>query len=277
MSHPNVVGLREVAVGTSPLHIFMVMEYAEHALNILLEKHSFGVAEVKCLLKQLLAGVAHLHSRWVLHRDLKTSNLLLTNTGVLKVCDFGLARHFGAPLRPYSTNVITMWYRAPELIMGAKTYDAAVDVWSVGCIFAELFLRKPLLPGKSDFHQLTLIFDLVGSPTESSWPGYEAMRSRRQLEIKQSLPKWRNIFPEPPAGVLSDMALELLRSLLTSCPDKRITAEAAGEDPYFWERPYALEPGMMPTFQEGLLLAMGCVFSVGMLVFNAVYHSMLVP
>mmetsp|Transcript_93389 Transcript_93389/g.290678 ORF Transcript_93389/g.290678 Transcript_93389/m.290678 type:complete len:280 (+) Transcript_93389:1285-2124(+) len=226
----------------------MVMEYCEHELRALLQRHTFSVAEVKCLMKQLLSAVDHLHERWVLHRDLKTSNILLTNRGVLKVCDFGLARHFGDPLRTYSHNVITMWYRAPELIMGQRRYTTSADVWSVGCVFGELFLRRPLFEGKSELHQLTLVYELTGVPTEESWPGYEALPTRRHFSFKLSLPRWRSLFP--PEGPLSDMGRELLRSLLTCCPERRVTAEAAGEDPYFWERPYALEPGMMPTYTD---------------------------
>jgi len=248
LDHPNVVRLHEVVVGRSPLHIFMVMEYAEHELRALLERHHFGVAEVKCLMRQLLSAVDHLHARWVIHRDLKTSNILLTCKGVLKVCDFGLARLYGDPLRNYSRNVITMWYRAPELVMGQKRYTTSVDVWSVGCIFAELFLRKPLFEGKSELHQLTLIYEVTGVPTEDSWPGYEALPNRKNLNLKLSLPKWTVIFP--PEGPLSDMGVELLRGLLTCCPERRLTAEAALEDPYFWERPIPVAPEMMATFQE---------------------------
>merc|ERR1712157_546787 len=123
-----------------------------------------------------------------------------------------------------------------------------VDVWSVGCIFAELFLRRPLFTGKSDLHQLIVIYEVTGTPTEDIWPGYDNLPNKRQMEVKLTLPRWRVVFPEPPEGDLTDLGLDLLRSLLTLCPDQRISAEGAGEDPYFWERPQALEPSMMPTF-----------------------------
>lgn len=255
VDHVNIVSLLEVCIGSSPLHIFMVMEYAEHELRALLERHIFSVAETKCLMKQLLSGIAYLHESWIMHRDLKTSNILVTNGGVLKVADFGLARHYGDPLRPYTRNVITMWYRAPELLMGARMYTIAVDVWSVGCIFAEMFLRKPVFPGKSELHQLTIIYELIGVPTEDSWPGYESLPNRKNMSFKLSLPRWRIVFPQvsqriDQEGLLTDMGLELLRSLLTCCPDRRATAEGCIEDPYFWERPYALEPAMMPTYTD---------------------------
>merc|ERR1719359_320900 len=143
-----------------------------------------------------------------------------------------------------------MWYRAPELIMGQRSYSTGVDIWSVGCIFAELFLRKPVFPGKSELHQLSLIYELTGVPTEDSWPGYENLPNRKNFSFKLSLPRWRIVFPEPPEGSLSDMGLELLRSLLACCPQRRITADGAVEDPYFWERPFALEPSMMPTYTD---------------------------
>ena len=116
------------------------------------------IGEVKTLMIQLLRGVHHLHDNWMLHRDLKTSNLLLSHQGILKIGDFGLAREYGSPLKAYSTNIITLWYRCPELLLGATKYSTAVDMWSVGCIFGELLLHKALFPGKSEIDQLQLLF-----------------------------------------------------------------------------------------------------------------------
>jgi len=248
LSHVNIIKLHEVVVGKTNMHVFMVMEYAEHELRALLQRYRFGVAEVKCLMNQLLSGVGYLHKQWVLHRDLKTSNLLLTNTGTLKVCDFNLARHFGEPYRPYTRNVITLWYRAPEILMGLKRYGPAVDMWSCGCVFAEMFLRKPVLEGKSEIHQLMLIFELTGVPTEETWPGFDRLPNRRSMQFKESLPRWTIVFP--PEGDLSDLGLEMLQMLLKCNPDRRLTANEALEHPYFWERPEPLAPAMMPTFTD---------------------------
>eukprot|EP00933_Yihiella_yeosuensis_P017147 TRINITY_DN14401_c1_g3_i6.p1 TRINITY_DN14401_c1_g3~~TRINITY_DN14401_c1_g3_i6.p1 ORF type:complete len:412 (-),score=60.49 TRINITY_DN14401_c1_g3_i6:92-1327(-) len=248
-SHPNIVRCREVVMGNTSNHIFMVMEYVEHELKVLIGKHSFAVADMKCLLLQILSAVGHLHERWVVHRDLKTTNILLNSSGVLKVCDFGLARHIGDPLRPYTQRVQSLWYRAPELLLGARRYTGAVDVWSVGCIFAELILRRPVFEGKAEVHQLGLIFALTGVPNEESWPGCEKLSSWKLADsIKTTLPRWRVVFPEE--GNLSDVGLEMLQSLLECCPEHRSTAPVAREHPYFSESPQPHEPGMMPTFQD---------------------------
>ena len=118
------------------------------------------IGEVKTLMLQLLRGVHHLHDNWILHRDLKTSNLLLSHKGILKIGDFGLARDYGSPLKPYTPIVVTLWYRSPELLLGEKLYSTAVDMWSVGCIFGELLLHKPLFQGKSEIDQLNKIFQV---------------------------------------------------------------------------------------------------------------------
>lgn len=135
--HPNIVTVREIVVGSNMDKIFIVMDYVEHDLKSLMEtmqtKNQYFVArEIKCLMQQLLRAVAHLHDNWILHRDLKTSNLLLSHSGILKVGDFGLAREYGSPLKQYTSIVVTLWYRAPELLLGSKEYSTPIDVWSVG-------------------------------------------------------------------------------------------------------------------------------------------------
>lgn len=161
--HPNIVTVREIVVGSNMDKIFIVMDYVEHDFKTLMEtmqhkKQSFLPAEVKCLTQQLLAAVAHLHDNWILHRDLKTSNLLLSHKGVLKVGDFGLAREYGSPLKPYTPVVVTLWYRAPELLLCCKEYSTPIDMWSVGCIFAEFLSMTALFPGQSETDQLNKIF-----------------------------------------------------------------------------------------------------------------------
>lgn len=123
LAHPSIVNVSEVVVGSSMDSVFMVMEYADHDLKGVMERRMnqpFSTAEVKCLMLQLLSGVAYLHHNWVIHRDLKTSNILYTNRGQLKICDFGLARQYGEPLKPYTHLVVTLWYRSPELLLGEE-------------------------------------------------------------------------------------------------------------------------------------------------------------
>lgn len=251
ISHPNIVRCKEVVMGSSQNHIFMVMEYVEHELKELIHKQHFSIADVKCLLLQLLAAVEHLHERWVVHRDLKPTNVLLNGEGILKVCDFGLARHFGEPQRPMTQRVQSLWYRAPELLMGEKLYDAAVDVWSVGCIFAEMFLKKVCFEGRVELQQLGLIFSLTGSPSEENWPGVQLLPNWRVAEsLNLAFPKWEKVFQPDGGPWLSDPGLELLKGLLNFCPAQRATAASASKHPYFWEPPLPQKPEMMPTFSE---------------------------
>ncbi|XP_071563402.1 uncharacterized protein Pitslre isoform X3 [Temnothorax nylanderi] len=252
--HPNIVTVREIVVGSNMDKIFIVMDYVEHDLKSLIEtmkqkKQVFIPGEVKCLMQQLLRAVAHLHDNWILHRDLKTSNLLLSHRGILKVGDFGLAREYGSPLRQYTPIVVTLWYRAPELLLCDKEYagiySTPIDMWSVGCIFAELLRMEPLFPGKSDIDQLNKIFKELGTPSERIWPGYA------KLPIVQKIP-----FAHYPVNnlrqrfslSLSDLGIELLNKFLTYDPRQRITAEDASNHGYFTEAPLPIDPQMFPTW-----------------------------
>ncbi|XP_022735027.1 cyclin-dependent kinase G-2-like isoform X2 [Durio zibethinus] len=188
--HPSIVDVKEVVVGGNLDSIFMVMEYMEHDLKGLMEtmKQPFSQSEVKCLMLQLLEGVKYLHDNWVLHRDLKTSNLLLNNQGELKICDFGLARQYGSPLKPYTHLVVTLWYRAPELLLGARQYSTAIDMWSLGCIMAELLSKEPLFNGKTEFDQLDKIFKTLGTPNETIWPSFSTLPGVKVNFVKHQLP-----------------------------------------------------------------------------------------
>ncbi|KAL5760110.1 hypothetical protein ACOSQ2_018948 [Xanthoceras sorbifolium] len=251
--HPSIVDVKEVVVGSSLDSIFMVMEYMEHDLKGLMEalKQPFSQSEVKCLMLQLLDGVKYLHDNWVLHRDLKTSNLLLNNRGELKICDFGLARQYGSPLKPYTRLVVTLWYRAPELLLGAKQYSTAIDMWSLGCIMAELLSKEPLFNGKSEVDQLDKIFRTLGTPNETIWPGFSKLSGVKVNFVKHQYNLLRKKFPATSftgSPVLSDAGFDLLNKLLTYDPEKRITAEDALNHEWFREVPLPKSKDFMPTF-----------------------------
>ncbi|XP_042007015.1 cyclin-dependent kinase G-2-like isoform X2 [Salvia splendens] len=251
--HPSIVDVKEVVVGSNLDSIFMVMEYMEHDLKALMEsmKQPFSQSEVKCLMLQLLEGVKYLHDNWVLHRDLKTSNLLLNNRGELKICDFGLARQYGSPLKPYTHLVVTLWYRAPELLLGAKLYSTAIDMWSLGCIMAELLSKEPLFNGKTEVEQLDKIFRILGTPNETIWPGFSELPGVKVNFVKHKYNQLRRKFPATSftgSPVLSDAGFDLLNRLLTYDPDKRITAEEALDHEWFREVPLPKSKEFMPTF-----------------------------
>lgn len=196
-------------------------------------------------MQQLLSATAYLHTNAILHRDLKTSNLLLNNRGVLKVADFGMARYVGDPSPKLTQLVVTLWYRSPELLLGAKTYSSAVDIWSVGCIFGELISREPLLQGKNEVDQVTKIFGLLGVPDESSWPGFRRLPHARHLRLPpaSSMPSLRTAFPS-----LTSAGAELLTDMLALDPDKRPAADEALRHEYFAQDPKPKPESMFPTF-----------------------------
>lgn len=248
--HPNIVTVREIVVGSNMDKIFIVMDYVEHDLKSLIEtmkhkKQVFLPGEVKCLIQQLIRAVAHLHDNWILHRDLKTSNLLLSHKGILKVGDFGLAREYGSPLKEYTSIVVTLWYRAPELLLGCKEYSTPIDVWSVGCIFAELLAMSALFPGKSEVDQLNRIFNYLGTPNERIWPGYDQLPLVKKMTFTEfPVSQLRKKF----STLTSELGLSLLQGLLTYDPKQRLTAETALKHNYFKEMPLPIDPEMFPTW-----------------------------
>ncbi|KAJ2789565.1 hypothetical protein H4R21_006711, partial [Coemansia helicoidea] len=182
--HPNIINVREIAAGKSLSSIYIVMDYMDHDLRTLMEgmPAPFQPSETKSLLRQLCSAVEHLHANWIVHRDLKTSNLLMQG-GSLRVADFGLARRYSSPLGRMTGLVVTLWYRAPELLLGETRYSAAVDMWSIGCIFAELLLHKPLFAATSEIAQITAIFAACGAPTSDSWPAFGDLPNARTFRF----------------------------------------------------------------------------------------------
>lgn len=248
--HPNIVTVREIVVGSNMDKIFIVMDYVEHDLKSLMEtmkhkKQVFLPGEVKCLTQQLLRAVAHLHDNWILHRDLKTSNLLLSHKGILKVGDFGLAREYGSPLKAYTSIVVTLWYRAPELLLCCKEYSTPIDIWSVGCIFAEFLAMAALFPGKTELDQLNRIFKELGTPNEKVWPGYSQLPAVQKMTFTEyPVSNLRKRF----AHQTSELGISLLQGLLTFDPKQRLTAEVALKHSYFKELPLPIDPAMFPTW-----------------------------
>jgi len=177
----------------------MVMEYAYNDIQNLMQidnhKVRWTIPQTKCLMKQLLSGVAYLHSMFILHRDLKTANLLLTNNGVLKICDLGMAREYGIPLQPYTNLVVTLWYRAPELLLGSKLYGTPIDIWSVGCIFAELLTGQVLFRGEGEFKQIDSIFSLLGTPNDDIWDKYSTLPHSQRFKWRVYSNKLNQKFP----------------------------------------------------------------------------------
>lgn len=184
--------------------------------------------KIKSFLHQLLQGINYCHVNRVLHRDLKPQNLLINVEGELKLADFGLARAFGIPVRSYTHEVVTLWYRAPDVLMGNRNYSTPIDMWAVGCIFAEMASGRPLFPGQSEKDQLNKIFQLLGTPNVEKWP---AMRN---------LPEYSPDFPRhPPKNInqiiptLDVKGIDLLKRLLAYDPDHRISAADGLIHPFF--------------------------------------------
>ena len=232
LKHMHVIDMHDVFTYNGAIHL--VFEFCATDLEAVIKdtsRYELDAAKIKGYMRGTLEGVAWIHASWVLHRDLKPGNLFLTPDGVVKVGDFGLARFVGSPERKYTGQVVTRWYRAPELLFGAKFYGASVDMWSVGCMFAELLLRTPYLPGNSDIEQLSRVFTARGTPTEETWPGVSDLPD--YIEFRpQNVQPLRELFT-----AASDDALALLDACLTLNPGKRISAQAALDHAYFRSEP----------------------------------------
>ncbi|EXJ86493.1 CMGC/CDK protein kinase [Capronia epimyces CBS 606.96] len=264
LHHVNILKLEEMAVerpksASKKPSMFMVTPYMDHDLAGLLENPTVNFTEpqIKCYLKQLLEGCAYLHANKILHRDMKAANLLINNRGILQIADFGLARPYdddppkpgqggGEATREYTTLVVTRWYRPPELLLQLRKYTTAIDMWGVGCVFGEMFKKRPILTGNSDLNQAQIIFDLVGSPTDETMPGWRDLPGCENITDWGSKPsRLTTVFRE-----LSPPALSLLGELLKLDWRKRINAMDALRHPYFRTEPYPARPEDLPSFED---------------------------
>ncbi|KAJ0540116.1 putative protein-serine/threonine kinase CMGC-CDK-CRK7-CDK9 family [Helianthus annuus] len=247
LNHPNIMKLDGIITSQLSCSIYLVFEYMEHDISGLLScpDIKFTESQIKCYMKQLLSGLEHCHSRGVMHRDIKGANLLVNNEGVMKIGDFGLANfcNVAHDRRPLTSKVVTLWYRPPELLLGSTDYDASVDLWSIGCVFAELLLGVPVLQGRTEVEQMHKIFKLCGSPCEDYWDRSKlphAMLFKPQRPYESCL---RETFKDLPKNTV-----ELIETLLSVEPFKRGTASSALASEYFRTKPYACEPSSLPKY-----------------------------
>ncbi|CAO2826824.1 unnamed protein product [Amaranthus hypochondriacus] len=246
LDHPNIIKLEGIVTSKLSCSIYLVFEYMEHDLAGLVScpDIKFTEAQVKCYMKQLISGIEHCHSRGIMHRDIKGSNLLVNNDGILKVADFGLANFCSTTHKHQLTSrVVTLWYRPPELLLGATDYGPSVDLWSIGCVFAEILLGKPILQGRTEVEQLHKIFKLCGSPPDEYFKKSKlphATLFKPQQRYESSLLETCKDMPEA--------AVELIETLLSVEPYKRGSASSALCSEYFSSKPYACDPSTLPNY-----------------------------
>ncbi|KAF1948302.1 serine/threonine-protein kinase-like protein [Byssothecium circinans] len=248
LKHPNIIDLYAVFTSKDQ-NISLVLEHLPKGdLEGLWKdsKMSYTGEDIKAWSAMLCQAVWFCHENFILHRDIKGNNVLIAADNTLKLADFGLARSFSEPGRNMTCNVITRFYRPPELLLGAAHYGGCVDVWSTACVIAELATRNFFLPSETDLQQLTVITDLFGIPTEADWPGISSLR-HWEVNFKSAPPKrpqplshWRQRLP-----VMGEDGIDLLRQMMIMDPSRRLSARQVLEHPYWTNMP-------RPTKKENL-------------------------
>jgi cyclin-dependent kinase 7 len=244
LEHPHVIKVRDIFNHDSNINIVMDLCTMDLEKVVRATKVPLRSSDVKQYMRMILLGVEHIHKNWILHRDIKPGNILIDEEGRLKLADFGLAKIFGSPDRSLSHQACTLWYRAPELLFGARSYGEGADMWAVGCIFAELMTRKPFLPGENELNQLSLIFAALGTPTPEVWPGMEQLPQFTKFQPSIGLPL-KTMF-----GAASDSALDMLAGLLRFDPVSRLTATQCLDHDYFRQKPLPSELHTLPTNEQ---------------------------
>ena len=204
LKHENIVKLIEIVTSKGIVkknkvanddnkqlgNVYLVFEYMKHDLLGLLKKRTqLELPQIKCVMKQILEGVKYLHDHNIVHRDIKCANILVNDKGEIKLADFGLARFMDRKDKTYTNKVVTLWYRSPELLLGSTNYTFAVDIWSVGCCFAELLKFVPIFQVDSEIKAIDMIFRKCGTPTEKTWPGFNLLPYYRNLAPKETYTK----------------------------------------------------------------------------------------
>ena len=212
--------------------LFLIFEYVDYDLKKFLEvnKHSITISQIKSIVYQILAGLNYCHAHRIIHRDLKPQNILVSKGGNVKIADFGLARAFSLPIKTLTHEIETLWYRAPEILLGQKQYSLGVDSWSIGCILAELIEKRPLFIGDSEIDQIFKIFQFFGTPNNNLWPGISELP-----DFKASFPKFKPCDLEKKFKNMDPVAIDLLLQLVNIDPAKRIYCKEAMNHQFFDE------------------------------------------
>ncbi|EOY16810.1 Serine/threonine-protein kinase [Theobroma cacao] len=243
LDHPNVVKLEGLATSRMQYSLYLVFDFMQSDLARIISRPEGRLTEpqIKCYMHQLLSGLQHCHERGILHRDIKGSNLLIDKNGMLKIADFGLANYF-SPNRNYAltSRVVTLWYRAPELLLGSTDYGVGIDLWSAGCLLAEMFAGRPIMPGRTEVEQLHKIFKLCGTPSEEYWKKLRLSTTFRPPQsYKPSLVDAFRNFPKSSLGLLS--------TLLALDPAYRGSASAGLQNEFFYTSPLACDLSGLPV------------------------------
>jgi cyclin-dependent kinase 12/13 len=260
MNHKNIIKLVDIVTSRHPdkprNDTYLVFEFMEHTLWGLMYKRKikYTPAQIKCIFKQILEGLAYLHSNGVIHRDIKSQNILLNNKGEVKIADFGLAKECNAPQgqkENHTTRVVTLWYRAPEIILGQTNYDNKIDMWSAGCVLFELLFGQPLFyeAKKSSPVLIQMIYHRLGVPVDEEWPEFRNLPNYSDKSPQQNMPRvlFQKIRASKPN--VDEYALDLIDKMLTLNPAKRLSAEEALNHPYFTSEPFPCPPCRLPRIE----------------------------
>lgn len=246
LQNDYILKMKDVFIHKESIHL--VLEYCEFNLENILKNKNLIImpADIKGWMFMLLSGLMECHKNFIIHRDLKPNNCLIKSDGTLKLADFGLTRTIDIKMTPQA---ISRWYRPPEMLLNAETYSMSADMWSVGAIFAEMFLRVPFFAAENDFQQIELVFKALGTPKESEWPSMKTLPGFFEFP-KVSESCIDNLF-----SALSKDAIDLLKKFLIFDPLKRITCQDALKHEYFFNKPYGTKIGDYPVPKDEVILA----------------------